>query len=203
VKLFYSPASPYVRKVMIVAYEKGIADRLEQISVTVSPVGRNEDLLRHNPLGKIPCLLLNDGRSLFDSSVISAYVDSLATPHLNPDDGPARYDALTLEALADGLLDSCLLLRYETLLRPSDKYWQEWNDGQMAKVDRALDLLESRWINTLNGRVTIGVIAVACALGYLDFRFANKDWRQGHPGLAAFFGDFGKRASMQATKPVG
>lgn len=202
-KLFYSPASPYVRKVMIVAHEKGIADRFERISITVSPVGRSEDLLRHNPLGKIPCLLLDDGRSLFDSSVISAYVDGLAAPHLNPDDGPARYDALTLEALADGMLDSCLLLRYETLLRPSDKYWQEWHDGQMAKVDRGLDLLESRWIDALNGSVTVGVIAVACALGYLDFRFANKDWRQGRPELDAFFGRFGKRASMQATKPMG
>lgn len=202
-RLFYSPASPYVRKVMIVAREKGIADRFEQINITVSPVGHNEDLQRHNPLGKIPCLLLDDGRSLFDSSVISAYVDGLATPHLNPDDGPARYDALTLEALADGLLDSCLLLRYETLLRPSDKYWQEWHDGQMAKVDRSLDLLESRWIARLSGPVTIGVIAVACALGYLDFRFASKDWRQGHPDLAAFFSRFGERASMQATRPTG
>lgn len=202
-KLFYSPASPYVRKVMIVAYEKGVSDRLEQINVTVSPVGRNANLQRHNPLGKIPCLLLDDGRSLFDSGVISAYVDSLATPHLNPDDGPARYDALTLESLADGLLDSCLLLRYETLLRPSNKYWQEWHDGQMAKVDCALDLLESRWIITLNGRITIGVIAVACALGYLDFRFANKDWRQNHPNLTNFYRDFSERASMKFTQPVG
>jgi glutathione S-transferase len=203
VRLFYSPASPYVRKVMIVAHEKGIADRFEQINITVSPVGRNEDLQRHNPLGKIPCLLLDDGRSLFDSSVISAYVDGLATPRLNPDDGPARYDALTLEALADGLLDSCLLLRYETLLRPPDKYWQEWHDGQTAKVDGALNLLESRWIATLSGRVTIGVIAVACALGYLDFRFATKDWRQCRPDLAAFFSRFSERTSMHATRPTG
>ena len=202
-RLFYSPASPYVRKVMIVAHEKGIADRFEQINITVSPVGRNEDLQRHNPLGKIPCLLLDDGRSLFDSSVISAYVDDLAPPRLNPDDGPARYDALTLEALADGLLDSCLLLRYETLLRPSDKYWREWHDGQMAKIDCALDLLESRWIATLRGPVTIGVIAVACALGYLDFRFATKDWRQGHPDLATFFSRFSERASIHATRPTG
>ena len=202
-KLFYSPASPYVRKVMVVAHEKGLADKLERIVTTVSPVQRNESLMRHNPLGKVPCLVLPDGRSLFDSSVIAAYFDSLSAPHLSPDDGPARYDALMLEALADGLLDACLLLRYETLARPSEKFWQEWHDGQMAKVDGALDLLHSRWTDALNGWVTIGVVAVACALGYLDFRFADKDWRRGRSDLADYFKRFGERPSMQATRPAG
>ncbi len=200
-KLFYSPASPYVRKIMVIAHEKGIADRFDKIGVTVSPVGRNEDVLRNNPLGKIPCLVLDDGRSLFDSRVIAAFVDSLSTPHLNPDDGAARYDAMTLEALADGLLDACLLLRYETILRPAERYWQEWYDGQMGKVDRALDLLDSRWIGALIGPVTIGVIAAACALGYLDFRFADKDWRKSRPDLDVFFARFRERPSMQMTRP--
>jgi glutathione S-transferase len=113
VKLFYSPASPFVRKVMVVAHEKGLVDKIENIGTIVSPVKANDGLLPHNPLGKLPCLLLGDGRSLFDSRVIAAYVDSLSPPHLNPDSGPARFDALTLEALVDGMLDACVLVRYE------------------------------------------------------------------------------------------
>jgi glutathione S-transferase len=202
-KLFHSAASPFVRKVMVVALEKEIADEIEKINATVSPLKRNDELLAYNPLGKVPCLVLDDGRALFDSSVIAAYLDGLAAPHLNPDDGPARFDALTLEALADGLLDASVLTRYETVLRPADKQWRDWSDGQMAKVERGLDFLESRWVATLNGRFTIGVIAVACALGYLDFRFAETNWRRSHPQLADFFARIADRPSIQATQPVG
>ena len=202
-KLFYSPASPYARKVLVLAHEKGIADKLELINVTVNPVGANEIVQQHNPLGKIPFLLPSDGRCLFDSSVINAYLDGLGAPRLIPDDGRARFDALTVEALADGILDSCLLSRYETVLRPPDKFWPAWYDGQMAKIDRGLDFIETRCDTTLNGPITVGVIAVACALGYLDFRFSDKDWRKHHPTLASFFYDFGARASMKLTQPVG
>ena len=202
-KLFFTPASPYVRKVMVVAHEKGLAGRIEKIDTKVNPLSRNRQLVSYNPLGKVPCLLLEDGRALVDSRVIADYLDSLAAPALNPPGGPERFDALTLEALADGLLDGCLLVRYETLLRPAELQWREWRDGQFAKIDGVLDLLEAGRIKTLNGPVTIGVIAVACALGYLDFRFAEKDWRASHPELAAFFAGFGMRPSMQATLPSG
>lgn len=202
-KLFFSPASPYVRKVMVVAYEKGLAGRIEKIETKVSPLSRNGQLVPHNPLGKVPCLLLEDGRALADSRVIAAYLDSLAAPALNPASGDQRFDALMLEALADGLLDGCLLVRYETLLRPAELQWSEWRDGQFAKINGVLDLLEAERIKTLNGPVTIGVIAVACALGYLDFRFANTDWRTARPALAAFFSGFCERQSMQATMPSG
>ncbi len=200
-KLFYTAASPFVRKVLIVAHEKGIADRLEKIATSVSPVARIDALRPHNPLAKLPCLLLDDGRSLFDSRVIADYLDSLAAPRLNPAGGEARYRALTLEALGDGLIDAALLVRYETVLRPPDKYWREWHEGQMAKVDGALDFMESQWAPALNGPVTIGVIAAACALGYLDFRFADKDWRKNHARLADFYARFSERPSMQATRP--
>jgi glutathione S-transferase len=202
-KLYFSPASPYVRKVMVVAHEKGLADRIEPIISKVSPIERNEEIARYNPLGKVPCLVLDDGRALADSRVIVAYLDSLAAPALNPTEGAARYDALALEALADGLLDGCLLVRYETLLRPKELLWPEWVSGQYAKIDGALDLLETRWIDALNGPVTIGVIAAACALGYLDFRFESRDWRTARPRLAAFFATFSKRPSLQATWPRG
>lgn len=202
-KLFFSAASPYVRKVMVVAHEKGLAGRIDRIDCKVSPVARNRELAAHNPLAKVPCLLLDDGRALVDSRVIAAYLDGLAEPALNPPAGAARYDALTLEALADGLLDACLLVRYETLLRPAELQWNEWRDGQYARIDGALDLFEARWIERLDGPLTIGVIAVACALGYLDFRFAGRDWRTARPQLAAFFARLGERPSMQATLPSG
>jgi glutathione S-transferase len=203
VKLFYSPASPYARKVLVLAHEKGIVHELELIDVKVNPVGVNEIVQQHNPLGKIPFLLLSNDRCVFDSSEINAYLDGIGAPKLIPHEEPARFDALTVEALADGILDACLLTRYETILRPSDKFWQPWHDGQMQKIDRGLDFLEAGWIKTLNGAITVGVIAVACALGYLDFRFPNKDWRGNHPMLANFYFDFSARASMKQTQPVG
>ena len=201
-KLFYSPASPYVRKVMVLAHEKKIADRIEAINTTANPVKINDVLLAHNPLGKLPCLVLKDGRAIFDSSVITAYIDSLSEPRINPDSGPDRFDALTLEAMSDGMLDACLLMRYELTLRPKEKFWQDWYDGQMAKVDNTLDLLETRLMPTLNGKINIGVIAIACALGYLDFRFSDKKWRDTRPNFSAFAAKMGERSSMQATQPA-
>ena len=201
-KLFYSPASPYVRKVMVLAHEKKIADRIESINTTANPVKINDVLLAHNPLGKLPCLVLKDGRAIFDSSVITAYIDSLSEPRINPDFGPDRFDALTLEAMSDGMLDACLLMRYELTLRPKEKFWQDWYDGQMAKVDNTLDLLETRLMPALTGKINIGVIAIACALGYLDFRFSDKKWRDTRPNLSAFAAKIGERSSMQATQPA-
>ena len=202
-KLFYSPASPYVRKVLVLAHEKKIADQIEPINTTASPVKINEVLLAHNPLGKLPCLVLKDGRAIFDSSVITAYIDSLSEPRINPDAGPDRFDALTLEAMSDGMLDACLLMRYESTLRPKEKFWQDWYDGQMAKVDNTLDLLETRLMPVLNGKINIGVIAIACALGYLDFRFSDKKWRDTRPNLAGFSAKISERPSMKATQPAG
>ena len=201
-KLFWSSASPYARKVMALAHEKKVIDQIEQVNATANPVTINDSLRAHNPLTKLPCLVLNDGRALFDSSVITAYLDSLSEPRINPSSGPERFDAMTLESMADGMLDACLLMRYELTLRPKEKFWQNWYDGQMAKVDATLDLLESRWMPALNGKINIGVIAVACALGYLDFRFADKDWRATRPKLADFAAKFGERPSMQATRPT-
>jgi len=202
-KLFYSPASPYVRKVLVLAHEKKIADQIEPINTTASPVKINEVLLAHNPLSKLPCLVLKDGRAIFDSSVITAYIDSLSEPRINPDAGSDRFDALTLEAMSDGMLDACLLMRYESTLRPKEKFWQDWYDGQMAKVDNTLDLLETRLMPALNGKINIGVIAIACALGYLDFRFSDKKWRDTRPNLAGFSAKISERPSMKATQPAG
>ncbi len=151
----------------------------------------------------MPCLVTDDGVALYDSSVIAAYVDSLAAPHLRPSDGNARWIDMTVESLADGFLDAGILLRYEGALRPEAKRWEEWTNGQMAKIMGAMDALESTYAKQLTGPVTIGQVAVGCALGWFDFRYGHVDWRSSRPKLAAFAKSFLNRPSMQATKPVG
>lgn len=203
-QLFHSVTSPYVRKVMVLAHETGIADRIEKIDSAPSPVAGEQAVTVQNPLGKVPTLVLDDDSVLFDSRVIAAFLD---TQHdkapLIPEKGIKRFAALTLEALADGLLDAALLCRYETAARPEDLRWQAWYDGQMGKIDAALDDLEAHWMEILNGPMTIGSIATACALGYLDFRFADSSWRETRPQLAAWYAEFAKRPSMQVTAPAG
>lgn len=201
-KLFHSPASPFVRKVWVCAHEKGVADRVEKLDANAWPVKRDPVIVRENPSGQVPSAIMEDGAPLFDSRVICAYVDTMSedTP-LTPAEPKARFAAMTLEALGDTLLGAALLCRYESVLRPSEFYWELWHDSQMEKVDSALDDLENRWMETLKGPVTIGTITIGCALGYLDFRFADKDWRRGHPVLADWYADFVKRPSMAATMP--
>ena len=201
-KLFYSPTSPYVRKVTVLALEKGLDGRIERTPMGASPIKRDPALTNSNPLGKVPCLITDEGRALYDSPVICAYLDSLKAPALRPS-GAAHFDDMTLEALADGLLDAGLLMRYEGTLRPEAFRWSEWTDGQMGKLTGAIDALETTFAKQLTGPVTLGQIAVACALGWFDFRYANVDWRKTHPKVAAFTKSFGERPSMMATKPVG
>lgn len=203
-KLYFSPASPYVRKVMVCAHEKGVADRIEKLPSAASPITRDKTIVRANPSGKVPTAIVEDGTQLFDSRVICAYVDEMseAAPLISAEKA-ARFRALTLEALADSMLDAALLCRYETVMRPKELHWPEWYAGQMEKIDSGLDDLEANWRTELDAAPSIGSIAAACALGYLDFRFPGKDWRSGHPGLAEWFAGFEERPSMQETKPQG
>ncbi len=202
-KLFHSPTSPYVRKVMVTAIEKGLDSQIEKLPTTASPIKREGDLPKSNPLGKVPCLITDDGTALFDSPVICAYLDSLKSPPLTPTDAKGRFASMTLEALGDGFLDAGLLMRYEGTLRPDERRWPEWTDGQLAKITGALDALETVYAAQLAGPLTIGQIAVGCALGWFDFRYGHVDWRKDHPKLAAFAKALGERPSMKATVPVG
>lgn len=203
-KLYFSPASPYVRKVMVVAHEKGVADRIELLGSAANPVNRDKTIVASNPSGKVPTMLLDDGSAIYDSRVICAYVDAqAASPVLVPAEGAERFAVMTLEALADAILDAALLARYEKIMRPEALYWDDWHRGQMEKIDSGLDALETVWLPHLQGPLSLGSIAAACALGYLDFRFPDKDWRSGHPGIAAWFETVSKRPSMQATMPKG
>lgn len=201
-RLYFSPASPYVRKVMVAAHEKGVADQVEKLPSKAWPTDRDQTIVRDNPSGKVPTALLDDGSPLFDSRVICAYVDTMAgEPSLYPASGPARFRILTLEALADSILDAALLCRYEAVLRPEELRWDDWSRGQMEKIDSGLDDLEARWMDDLTKGANAGAIAAACAIGYLDFRFADKDWRSSRPKLAAWFAEFSARPSMQETMP--
>jgi glutathione S-transferase len=198
-QLRFSPTSPYVRKVVVTAHELGLADRVELI--TTNPWVPDPALFRDNPLGKVPALTTDEGDVLFDSPVICEYLESLAGPRLFPDSGRARWQALRLQALGDGLLDAAVLWRLETQ-RPADERSSDWQVLQQDAVSRALDALEheaAHWAEDVN----IGHVTVACALGYLDFRFASEDWREEHPTLAAWYQDFAARPSMVATVPKG
>ena len=199
-KLYYTQKSPYVRKALVVANEIGIEDKLEKVDCsTATPV--NPDASNANPLKKIPALELDDGTILFDSPVICEYLDTeFGNGSLFPSELSARWIALRFQALADGLLDAGVLIRYENTLRPESLRWDDWGSGQMAKIDGALADLEAH-AELFGDRVDIGTISVACALAYLDFRYANKDWRATRPNLATWFATFADRPSMKATQP--
>ena len=170
-KLYYSPASPYARKVRVVAIETKLDKKIEMVNVALSPVAPNADVDKHNPIGKIPALSVK-GIDLFDSPVICEYLDNQHKGRkLFPRKGRDRWVALRQQAMADGLLDAALLARYEGALRPEDKRWSDWSQGQMKKINGVLDQLEAE-AKSLKGKLTSAPISVACALGYLDFRFA-------------------------------
>jgi glutathione S-transferase len=197
-KLYYSPTSPYVRKVLMTAIELGLRERIEIVPVHVSPVEPSDALNQTNPIGKIPALIADDGAELYDSAVICEYLDSLQGPRLFPASGPARWQVLRQHALADGILDAAVLLRYETWLRPAPLRWQEWTDGQSSKIARGLDVLEGE-VAGLTG-LTIGSISIACALGYLDLRFGDMFWRDRRPQLSSWLEDFAQRPSFESTR---
>ena len=198
-KLRYSPTSPYVRKVVVTAIELGLDDRIERIATNAHDP--SSGLAQDNPLGKVPCLILDNGDRLYDSPVICAYLDSLhGGAPLIPAEGEARWRALRQEALADGIQDAAILRMIEAVRRPEQYSWPAWIEAQRGKMMRAVDVLEAG-AGQLAGPLTLGQIAVGVALGYLDFRFAADDWRQGRPNLTAWHKEFATRPSMERTVP--
>lgn len=199
-KLYYAPTSPYVRKVMILLEETGQLDDVTLLNVATTPIASSPDLLVKNPLAKVPALERPDGPTLYDSRVITAYLDDRAGGKHYPS-GPRRWDTLTLEATADGILDAALLMTYEWRLRPEDKRMPEWVEGQWTKVEHSIAALNTRWMSHLQGPLDMGQIAVACALAYVDFRHDARGWRKGNDALAAWYETFESRPAMQSTKP--
>ncbi|MDP6352352.1 MAG: glutathione S-transferase [Alphaproteobacteria bacterium] len=200
-KMHAGPTSPFVRKVRVMIIECGLTDRVDQQPTTLTPINPAADLNRDNPLGKIPTLIGEAGAALFDSRVICEYLDTLHDrPKMFPAAGEARWVALRRQAQGDGMMDAAVLARYETVLRPEPLRWSDWAGGQMAKVRRSLDALESE-AGRLGDGIDIGRISIGCALGYLDFRYPDEGWRESHPRLAAWYRDFAARDSMTSTVP--
>ena len=194
-----SPASPFARKVRIAASVLGLDG-----DVTIEnadPSNPDDTVRQQNPLGKIPALVIEDGTVLFDSRVILDYLDHRAGGgKIVPHEAAARFAALRLQALADGMMDASILAIYEIRWRPAEKHEQKWLDHQAGKVTRAFAALEAA-PPKLGSLPNVGDIALACSLGYRDLRF-NGTWRKDHPRLVAWLDDFAARVpAFEATKP--
>jgi glutathione S-transferase len=200
-KLTFSPASPFARKVRIAAIELGLIDRIEFVPATVVPGQPNDEYSRLTPLKKLPALILDNGEVVLDSYVIVEYLDELAGGgKLIPSSGPDRWKVKRDHSLLQGMLDSMLLCRYEKMVRPQGLQWQAWYDDHwnrawsgMARFDKQADVL-SRPLD-------IAQIALTCVLGYADFRFADCGWRKAYPNLDAFHERMLSRPSVKVSLP--
>ena len=200
-KLTYSPASPFARKVRIAAIELGLIDKIEFMPAAVVPGQPNDDYMRITPLKKLPVLILDNGDVILDSYVIVEYLDELAGGgKLVPASGPSRWKVKSAHSMLQGMLDSMLLCRYEAMVRPEGLRWKGWSDDHwnrawmgMARFDQQPDLL-SRPFDV----VSIGLV---CVLGYADFRFADCGWRKAYPKLDAFHQKMLERDSVKISVP--
>lgn len=200
-KLYTNKASPFARKVRILAREAGLTGRVEEVETVVSPVAVNDALARDNPLVKIPALATDSGETMYDSRVICEYLDSLHDGRkFFPAAGPQRFTALRRQSLTDGILDAAVLCRYEGAVRPEPLRWKEWIEGQKRKIFGGLAALEAD-SGAWGDQFAIGQVGAACVLGYLDFRFGDWNWRTGHPLLRGWFEGVSARPAVAGTKP--
>jgi glutathione S-transferase len=197
VKLYYSSSSPFVRKVLACAIVRGLDSRIERHSS--NPHASPADLITDNPLSKVPCLVTDDGLSLFGSQLICEYLDSLGEElPLFPGHGAPRWRALKFQSLGDGILDAAVPWRGEQG-RPREDARDALMGRYKAAISRTVDALEA---DPPHKHVDIGSITVACALGYLDFRFSSDPWRPGHPKLAAWYEAFAENSGLAETVPA-
>ena len=198
-KLHWSPKSPYVRKVMICAHELELTDRLELIRSVAAMLKPNERLMFDNPLSKIPTLVLDDGFVLFDSVVICEYLNTLGGGSLFPEQGSDKWQALRWHAFGDGLLDALILWRNE---REREAPLEALIAAFDLKTRASLRQLDDEAQALNETALSIGHIAIGCALGYLDYRFDTFGWRAMAPRLAEWFDETRSRASFKNTEPV-
>ena len=199
-KLYHAGPSPFVRKVLVLLHETGQMDDVELCTIATTPLAPEAALSASNPLRKIPALERSDGVTLYDSRVITQFLDARAGGKLY-ETGQRKWETLTLEATGDGIMDAAVVMSYEMRLRPEDKQWPDWIDAQWGKVASGCKALNDRWMSHLHGPVDIGHISVACALSYVDLRHDACGWRTGCDALAAWHAGFCERASMLATVP--
>lgn len=200
-RLYHTATSPYARKVMVVLHETGQLDQVQIEAASGTPTDPGTLPVGLNPLGKIPALERPDGPALYDSRVICRYLVDRAGGGLYPA-APRLWETLTLEATADGICDAAILMIYEARLRPSEAQSPAWVEAQWAKVVRALDAVEARWMSHLAAPLDCAQIALGCALGYVDLRHGDRRWREDRPALAAWEAKFTDRPAMQATRPA-
>ncbi|MFN0190464.1 MAG: glutathione S-transferase family protein [Aestuariivirga sp.] len=199
-KIYGDIISPFVRSCLVTAHELGIADRIQHVRESAKPTEVNAHLTKLGALGRIPILETDHGHAIFDSRVIIEYLCHIAgNSGLIPDDGVKRFRVLTLQALAMGLGDTAVAMRYEVGARPQGLQWQEWLDRQKTRLLSAVTDMDKNWSAELT-QVNAGSIAAAVVLAYIDFRMPETAWREGRPNLAAFHERFSARPSMQATK---
>lgn len=199
-RLYSSETSPFARKVRILLRETDQLDDVEVVQATGTPLDPQTMPLAQNPLGKLPALERDDGPAIYDSRVICRYLDARAGGKLYPQ-GNRLWETLTLEATADGIMEAAILMVYEVRVRPEAKRFPDWVDGQWEKIARAIAAVNGRWISHLNGPLDMGQVAMACALAYVDFRQADRDWRKVHVPLADWFASFSTRESFVSTVP--
>lgn len=192
-KLFYSPNSPYARKCRVLALEKGIDLDLVEVNVADEPA----ELLAVNPLGKIPALVIDDGKALCDSPVICEYLDTQGESTLIPMDPKARLECLNLTALADGIMDASVAVVLESR-RPAEKQWDGWVKRQYGKIERSIALAARQNLD----EITLGTLALAVALSYVQFRQPDVQWLEKYPELAKWLEAINARESMKKTAPV-
>jgi glutathione S-transferase len=200
-KLTFSPASPFARKVRIAAIELGLIDRIEFVPTSAVPGQPNDDYSRITPLKKLPVLILDNGDVILDSYVITEYLDELAGGgKLIPASGPTRWQAKSEHSMLQGMLDSMLLCRYEAMVRPEGLRWQAWSDDHwhrawlgMARFEQQSDLMTRPF--------DVVAIGLVCVLGYADFRFAESGWRKAYPKLDAFYQKMLERPSVRISVP--
>jgi len=198
-KLIFSPLSPFVRKVRVLLHETGQLGDVEMVDVATTPLDTHPDAAAANPLGKIPALVRADGPTLYDSRVITRYLDHRAGGGMYPQ--TRLWDVLTLEATAEGIMEAALSMTYEARFRPEEMQYTPWVDAQWQKASRALAAVNARWMSHLAGPLDMSHIAMGCALGYLDFRHDARSWRVGNEALADWYAAVSERESMAQTAP--
>lgn len=201
-RLHWGPVSPFVRKVMISAHETGLADRIDLVRSPVAMNAANADVMRDNPLSKIPTLVTDEGFALFDSDVICEYLDTLHRgPKLIPEGKEARWQVLRWNAMGSGMLDALVLWRNERM-RPVPSQSVETLKTYDLKIAASLDWVESEMAGLETSEFGLGHITIGCMFGYMDLRFSDIDWRSTHPASAAWFSRFSQRPSSKLTDPA-